>query len=510
MDDSVWVLLLCPLVVYIWLRHRDPLNVIPTVGGPSVPLLSYIGAFKFLFRAQELIQAGYDKYRGTPFKIAMFDQWLVVLSGSERVEEVRKLPDDAANPGEGILFLTQLAKYVHPDVFVDHYHVDIIRNTLTRQLGAVLPEMVDELEVVCGEILPTKEGDAVSLPGSKTMLDVVARVISRAFVGQPLCRDVQYLDAAVSFTSDLVKARMIINLFPESMKWFVSRFITGPSKNLQRVMGLLMPIVHERVAQFKRREKKDSTDAPNDMLQWILNEARERKESLDHVTMRLQVQNFSAIHTSSNASSYVPASQLCTELTSEQSLTHALFHLLANPGIIPTLREEIEDVLAGEGWSKAALDKMWKLDSLLKETQRFTGITVRKAMKDITLSDGTYLPEGSLFAFAGQATHSDSRNYDRSEKFEPFRFSDLREAGESARHQFVNTSSEYMPFGRGKHACPGRFFASMELKAVLAYLILHYDMRFEGEGGRPANFNLSFSVIPSQDAVIQFKRRCRS
>ncbi|KAI1793036.1 cytochrome P450 [Ganoderma leucocontextum] len=496
MDSSLWVLLLCPLVVYIWLRRRDPLNVIPTVGGPSLPLLSYIGACKFLFRAQQLIQTGYDKYRGSPFKIAMFDQWLVVLSGPEIVEEVRKLPDDAASPGEGILFLTQLAKYVHSEVFVDHYHVDIIRNTLTRQLGAVLPAMIDELEVVCGEFFPTKEGDTASLPGSQTMLDVVARVISRAFVERPLCRDAQYLDAAVSFTSDLVKARMIINLFPESMKWFVSRFITGPSKNLHRVMGLLMPVVHERVAQFERREKKESTDVPNDMLQWILDEARERKESLDYVTMRLQVQNFSAIHTSSN------------------SLTHALFHLLANPSIISTLREEIEDVLAVEGWTKAALDKMWKLDSLLKESQRFTGITVlgmlRRALKDITLSDGTYLPRGSLFAFAGQATHSDSRNYDRSEQFEPFRFSDLREAGESARHQFVNTSSEYIPFGRGKHACPGRFFASMELKAVLAYLILHYDMKLEGEAARPANFNLSFSVIPSQDAVVQFKRRSRS
>ena len=42
------------------LRCRQ-LNAIPTVGGPSVPLLSYIGAFKFLFRAQELIQSGYDK-----------------------------------------------------------------------------------------------------------------------------------------------------------------------------------------------------------------------------------------------------------------------------------------------------------------------------------------------------------------------------------------------------------------------------------------------------------------
>lgn len=47
---------------------------------------------------------------------------------------------------------------MHTEVFENHYHVDIIRNTLTRQLGAVLPAMVDELEVACGELLPAKEG----------------------------------------------------------------------------------------------------------------------------------------------------------------------------------------------------------------------------------------------------------------------------------------------------------------------------------------------------------------
>ena len=48
----------------------------------------------------------------------------------------------------------------------------------------------------------------------------------------------------------------------------------------------------------------------------------------------------------------------------------------------------------------------------------------------------------------------------------------------------------------------------MELKVVLAYLILNYDMSFEGSAGRPANLNLSFSIIPSQDAVVRFE--CRS
>ena len=39
----------------------------------------------------------------------MFDQWLVVLSGPELVEDVRKLPDDVASPGEGVLFVSHLA-----------------------------------------------------------------------------------------------------------------------------------------------------------------------------------------------------------------------------------------------------------------------------------------------------------------------------------------------------------------------------------------------------------------
>ena len=65
-------------------------------------------------------------------------------------------------------------------------------------------------------------------------------------------------------------------------------------------------------------------------------------------------------------------------LTYPQSLTHAFFHMLAKPDIIPILREEVESALSSEGWTKSALDKMWKLDSLLRESQRFTGITLRE------------------------------------------------------------------------------------------------------------------------------------
>ena len=35
----------------------------------------------------------------------MFDQWLVVLSGPEMVEQVRKLSDDVASSPDGVLYV---------------------------------------------------------------------------------------------------------------------------------------------------------------------------------------------------------------------------------------------------------------------------------------------------------------------------------------------------------------------------------------------------------------------
>ncbi len=57
-----------------------------------------------------------------------------------------------------------------------------------------------------------------------------------------------------------------------------------------------------------------------------------------------------------------------------QSISHALLDLAAYPQYIRPLREEVEAVIAVEGWTKAALGKMWKVDSFLKESQRYNGI----------------------------------------------------------------------------------------------------------------------------------------
>lgn len=74
-------------------------------------------------------------------------------------------------------------------------------------------------------------------------------------------------------------------------------------------------------------------------------------------------------------------------------------------------------------------------------------------MKDFTFSDGMFIPKGTLILAPSQCLHLDNEHYDNARVFDPFRFSDMRgEEGEGAKHQFVSTSLDYLPFGHGKHA----------------------------------------------------------
>lgn len=77
----------------------------------------------------------------------------------------------------------------------------------------------------------------------------------------------------------------------------------------------------------------------------------------------------------------------------------------------------------------------------------------RKAMKDVTLHDGTFIPRGVNVVAAADPMHHDGSVYADADVFDPFRFSRLREQdGEGTKHQFVNTSLDYISFGHGKHA----------------------------------------------------------
>jgi cytochrome P450 len=65
-----------------------------------------------------------------------------------------------------------------------------------------------------------------------------------------------------------------------------------------------------------------------------------------------------------------------------------------------------------------------------------------------------------------------------------------------------------MAFGYGRHACPGRFFASAEIKAIMVYFLSNYDFKFpEGKPTRPPSMVVETQNLPNHMGHIMFKRR---
>ena len=58
-------------------------------------------------------------------------------------------------------------------------------------------------------------------------------------------------------------------------------------------------------------------------------------------------------------------------------MTQVFYRLLAHPEYIEPLRDEVDTVIREEGWTKAGIDKMYKIDSFLRETQRLDSLGVR-------------------------------------------------------------------------------------------------------------------------------------
>jgi cytochrome P450 len=126
----------------------------------------------------------------------------------------------------------------------------------------------------------------------------------------------------------------------------------------------------------------------------------------------------------------------------------------------------------------------------------------------IILSDGTRLPTGTHICLASEATSKDPRFIPHADEFDGLRYYNMRQVPEEAqRHQFATTDKNHLHFGHGKYACPGRFFASNELKIVLASLITRYDMKYPESQGRPVNLNADEFLYSDPATKVLLRRR---
>ncbi|KAK3301210.1 cytochrome P450 monooxygenase [Chaetomium fimeti] len=386
-------------------------------------------------------------------------------------------------PGfDGMTFLSKHERVV----------VDAVRINLTQSMGAVTDSLVDETRLATPELFG-QDKEWQTIPIKSRIGSFVSRLSSRVFLGPKLCRDSEWLEIAQSHTVNLFQASMAMREGP-SLRRLLSFWFNPLYKRLRSqahaARRILKPLIETRKAEVRKAlAAGEKPEKVADLIGWMV--AQAQASDIDYAAGQLGM-SVVGIHTTTEA------------------LAEALVDLCQHPSLFQPLREEIVRELKDQGWTRTTLHRMRLMDSFLKESQRLHPASAasvnRYLYADVKLSDGTVLPKGSRIWIAGR--FDDPELYPEPDKLDAYRFLNLRsEAGKSNTWQHTSMTPEHLGFGYGDHGCPGRFFASNELKIALSFLLLNYDWKLPDVPDNQTFIHFGVGNLLSPLCRLSYRRR---
>jgi len=347
------------------------------------------------------------------------------------------------------------------------------------------------------------------------LLGLLTRATSRIICGDSICRNEKWLETVTNYTINVGITVVLLRPFPKFLRPLVAKFLPSVRKLNKQVhfvkQELFIPMINAR----RHAEKHDpSYQKPDDFLQWMMDGVDDPRDAdADFMAHNLFIiMSLAVVHTSS------------------MLMTHMLYDLIEMPEYLEPLREEIRATLAN-GWANAthsSFISQHHMDSFMKEVQRFnpTGegkhlspipslrltqqLTQAVSMhrivrRPVILTDGLVLPVGAHICFAAGPLARDPKIIP-----EPTPFSGLRWSAnpEIKTNSFVSIGPHNMHFGFGRQACPGRFFASVTIKAIMSRIIAEYEFKYEeGRKERPANVRIGEQIMPNVGTSIVMRKK---
>ncbi|KAF3902976.1 hypothetical protein ABW20_dc0104062 [Dactylellina cionopaga] len=477
---------------------------VPVVGVPFPGYLgSWLGAIWFVRYGHDVVRNAYDTGKYTVFQVAMLERMLVIVTTKELMEEICHAEPSELSFYKNIDTDFQVQYTMSREVHTHTWHVPYIHDKLTKKLIKSLDVMRDEMINACGLFLGNNKGVTVKVNAMETFLDILTRLSNRYFVGKPLCRNLEYIHTSKEYAKDVAICGFIIRVWPDWMKPFAAWLCSRIPKNQKMALKYLAPIIEQRRDKMELLGKKWK-DRPDDYLQWIMDGSIENFGTCDNtrdIMLRLMFLNFAGNHTSS------------------ETFCMVLYQLVNRTEYIKSLRDEATEMIDKYGYTAQAFNMMSKLDSFIRECTRYVSlgpiIITRTAKVPYTLGDGTLLPVDTQVCMPHHSVHNnpDIPLY-ADTKFDGLRFHDAREAmlkknpENTQAHRtelWTATSTQQLFFGNGRHPCPGRFFASIQFKMVLHYLLTNYEMTTDSESKyEPHTWQTMY--IPNIFANINFTR----
>lgn len=187
---------------------------------------------------------------------------------------------------------------------------------------------------------------------------IVARMSSRVFMGESLCRDQEWLKASTHYTSVAFSAAEILREYPRWIRPIVHWILPScweVRRALDQARKCLKPHIKRRNSIKAKALARGEKSPFDDSIEWLEQAGSTADETTAQISLSLV-----AIHTT-------------TDL-----LQQTMINIALHPELFQPLREEIINVLSEEGLKKTALYNLKLLDSVIKESQRLKPILLGK------------------------------------------------------------------------------------------------------------------------------------
>ncbi|KAL2059752.1 hypothetical protein VTL71DRAFT_10136 [Oculimacula yallundae] len=489
-------LLLFTLIIYITApTQRFAINL------PTLPISPSAQKKRWKWNSDTMLLEACRKFPDQVFQIWTSEGPEIIIPPAF-LDELRSLPDTYLSSIAGLAEMFQ-SRYTTIPIEENHFGIHFTKTILTKNIGKVLPGMIDELNFVLPQqfrIVPRLDTHL-----SACKIHIPSHI--------PHSTGFQHYSKDVFIASSILKQfptflrGLIKNLIPQI--WSIKRHNRNAANIVEEALKdqiKSVPISKGGIENSGEKNAEDIDEEPKDATHGIWELLpQELKRDYDFQGRGQLGLAAAGIHTTSRL------------------LTHVIYSLAQYPEYAPILRQEIEDVKRGSDteWTVEMLGRLRKLDSFVKECMRLWsgGVTSfrRKVLLPITLSNGIVIPAGSYVSAALCGISISPEIYPSPETFSPFRFYDLRQplstsspihpisTTASNQHQLTTTSPQAPFFGLGRHACPGRFFAAVEVKIVLVEMLGRYEFRLKQGEERPGDvvFNSLRIVKPSGEVEVR-------
>jgi hypothetical protein len=192
----------------------------------------------------------------------------------------------------------------------------------------------------------------------------------------------------------------------------------------------------------------------------------------------------------------------------------ALFEIYSRPDLLADLRKEIiGNALSVDGQDNESASGVHVIDlakirdgchnlvSTFQEMLRMrsNAVLTRVVCKDIMLNDEYHLKAGSVLQMSAHPINREHSSWgDDSDRFDACRFMAQDDPAAKVRRRMKG----YLSFGASPNICPGRHFASGEILALVAMVILRYDITPENGAWDQPKLNskaVAATALPPSD-----------